>query len=68
MQLFYSAVALSAVTVLYLLWRSYRVWLLQRRHVLRERVAHLLWVMADIEQPPHTRKQPRRFDNLADLN
>ncbi len=50
MQLFFCVTALAAVTVIYLLWRSHQMSLAQRQRVLHERVAHLLWVMADVDE------------------
>jgi len=49
MPLLISTLALAAVTVIYLVWRTYISGLLQRRRVLRDRVTHMLWVMADLE-------------------
>ncbi len=67
MALFFCATALAAVTVIYLFWRSYQTSLVQRRHVLRERVAHLLWVAADIDETPGSRKLAREFDSPMDV-
>ena len=50
MPLVYCTIALFAVTVIYLFWRSYLSVLLQRRRVLRDRVAHMLWVMAETDE------------------
>jgi hypothetical protein len=55
MALVYSALALAAVTVIYLFWRSYISVLLQRRQVQRERVAYMLWVMAEEAETPRRR-------------
>ena len=49
MALLICTLALAAVTVIYLVWRTYISELLQRRRVLRDRVTHMLWVMADLE-------------------
>ena len=57
MSLFYCAIALAAVTVIYLFWRSYLWGLLQRRRILRDRVAHMLWVMADVEDEPQRKTE-----------
>jgi hypothetical protein len=67
MPLFYCAIALAAVTVIYLFWRSYLAVLLQRRRVLRERVTHMLWVMADPEDSPQPRNPKREFDSSPDM-
>jgi hypothetical protein len=64
MPLLYSALALAAVTVIYLFWRSYLSFLLQRREVLRERVAFMLWVMAEDAESPRGRGDS---DRMADL-
>jgi hypothetical protein len=67
MPLFYCAIALAAVTVIYLVWRTYLSGLLQRRRVLRERVTHMLWVMADVEDEPNRKKRKREFDSSPDM-
>jgi hypothetical protein len=67
MPLFYCAAALTAVTVIYLFWRSYRTTLSTRRQVLRDRVAHLLWVMADVEENPRSRKVVETVDSPLDV-
>lgn len=37
-----------AVSTIYCIWHTYALWLrLQRAQVLRERVAYMLWVMAN---------------------
>jgi len=51
MHLLTCTLALAAVTVIYLVWRTYISGMLQRRRVLRDRVTHMLWVMADLEEP-----------------
>ncbi len=33
-----------AIATVYCLWRGYHVWRLECERVLRERVAHMLWV------------------------
>lgn len=67
MPMFNCAIALAAVTVIYLFWRSYLAAFLQRRRVLRERVAYMLWVMADeADGPP--RKRALQVDSSADVN
>jgi hypothetical protein len=40
-------VAALTVALIYYMWRSYNHARLARQRVLRERVAHMLWVMAD---------------------
>lgn len=67
MPLLSCAIALAAVTVLYLVWRSYRTSLFQRHRVLRERVAHLLWVAADVDDAPPPRKGSRPVDKSLDV-
>ncbi len=49
MPLLVCSIALLAVTVIYLFWRSYLQACERRQCVLRERVAFLLWVVADAE-------------------
>jgi hypothetical protein len=49
MSLLYCTIALLAVTVIYLFWRSYVCVVRARREILRERVAHMLWVMAEAD-------------------
>lgn len=66
MPLFFCAVAVSAVTVIYLFWLSYRTALVQRRRLLRERVAHLLWVLADADESP-AQNRTRKVDSPADM-
>lgn len=51
MSLITCTIALAAVTGLYVFWRAYISTLIQKRRQLRERVAHLLWVMADLDEP-----------------
>jgi len=50
MPLLVCSIALLAVTVIYLFWRSYLLAFERRQDVLRERVALLLWTAADAEQ------------------
>jgi hypothetical protein len=59
--------ALAAVTAIYLFWRSYLSGLLQRRRVLRDRVAFMLWVMADEDDGSATQKRTQKADSSADL-
>ena len=47
MQLFLCNVATLAVVLLFLVWRTHRGLVGGRRRRLRERVAYLLWVMAE---------------------
>ena len=44
-------VAALAVALLYYTWRAYHQARLARRRVLRERVAYMLWVLADRMDP-----------------
>jgi hypothetical protein len=67
MPLFFCAAALTAVTVIYLFWKSYQTSLEMRRRVLRERVAHLLWVMADADEMPQSRKVVKEVDSPLDV-
>ncbi len=66
MSLFWCAAGLAAVTVVYLYWRSYRVALGRRQSVLRERIALMLWVMADPDDDPDD-KNPAEVDSPADV-
>jgi hypothetical protein len=67
MSLFACAVAVAAVTAIYLFWKSYLAVLLQKRGVLRERVAFMLWVMADEEPASCAGRHRRAFDSSPDL-
>jgi hypothetical protein len=67
MSLFACAVALAAVTAIYLFWRSYLSVLLRRRSVLRERVAFMLWVMADDEAAAVPGTRERKLDSWPEL-
>jgi hypothetical protein len=40
------SVSTLAVSVIYCVWNAYRVALLRRERLLRDRVAYMLWVMA----------------------
>ena len=51
MQPFPAYVATLAVATVYYIWRGYAHALLRRQRMLRERVAFLLWVMADRIDP-----------------
>ncbi len=46
MQPIWCNVAALAVALIFYLWRTYRHLLLRRQRQLRERVAYMLWVMA----------------------
>jgi len=50
MPLLVCSIAILAVTVIYLFWRSYLQACERRQRVLRERVTFLLWVVADAEE------------------
>jgi hypothetical protein len=52
MPLLVCSIAILAVTVIYLFWRSYLQAYEQRQRALRERVAYLLWILADAEEEP----------------
>jgi hypothetical protein len=58
MTVFASATAL--VVSLYMVWRAYHSACLRREQRLRQRVAYLLWVMAEQDQP-------RPFGTLSGL-
>ena len=47
MNLIVCAASALSVAVLFYSWRSYHHQLLQQRNKLRERVAYMLWVMAN---------------------
>jgi hypothetical protein len=47
MQPFVGNVAALAVAVIFYLWRAHHQVYLQRQQMLRERVAYMLWIMAD---------------------
>jgi hypothetical protein len=67
MPLFFCAAAIAAVSVIYLFWRSYQTSLFVRRRVIRERVAHLLWIMADVDEKPSSRKLVPEVDSPLDV-
>ena len=50
MQQLACSIAILMVTVIYLFWRAYLQAALRRRQVLRERLAYLLWVLADMDE------------------
>ncbi len=64
MQLLACSIAILAVTVIYLFWRSHAESLARRRRVLRDRVASLLWAVADVEEEDET---VPAFDSSADV-
>jgi hypothetical protein len=41
-----------AVSTIYCVWHTYRLTLVDRQRVLRERVAYMLWVAATLEDRP----------------
>ena len=45
-------VAALAVALLYYIWRAYHHTRLARQRVLRQRVAYMLWVIADANDSP----------------
>jgi hypothetical protein len=47
MQFLLCNVATLAVVLLFLVWKTYRGVVTRRRRLLRERVAYMLWVMAE---------------------
>jgi hypothetical protein len=47
MQAYFGSVAVLAITTIYYSWRAYLQVYLFRRRNLRERVAHMLWAMAE---------------------
>jgi hypothetical protein len=47
MQLFVFTYPTLAVSAIYCIWQAYRRVLALRERVLRERVAYMLWVLAD---------------------
>jgi hypothetical protein len=48
MQPILASVPTLAVTTIFYVWSAYRRLQLQRERVLRERVAYMLWVMANL--------------------
>lgn len=44
------SIAALAVASIYYTWRAYREWLDRRQETLRERIAYMLWVMANRAQ------------------
>lgn len=50
MQQLACSIAILAVTVVYCFWRSYLEVARRRQQLLRERVAYLLWVAADVDE------------------
>ena len=51
MEMLFCNVAALAVAFLYYTWRAYHQARLARRRVLRARVAHMLWVVAERMDP-----------------
>ncbi|HVS39574.1 MAG TPA: hypothetical protein VMS17_28715 [Gemmataceae bacterium] len=51
MQMLFCNAAALAVALLFYTWRAYHQALLARRRVLRERVAYMLWVIAERMEP-----------------
>jgi hypothetical protein len=51
MQLLITQTALMVVTALYLVWRTYDEVRTRRQQTLRQRVAYMLWVMAERVEP-----------------
>ena len=51
MQQLACCIAILAVTAVYWSWRSYLTAVRRRRQLLGERVAYLLWVAADVDEP-----------------
>ncbi len=47
----YASAAALLVAALYVVWRAYRCSRLRREQRLRQRVAYLLWVMAEQDEP-----------------
>jgi hypothetical protein len=48
-------VAALAITLIFFSWRAYQTVCFRRQRLLRERVAYMLWVMADrVEHPEHS--------------
>jgi hypothetical protein len=45
-----------AVSTIYCIWPAYRRALLQRERALRERVAYMLWVLANPMSAGHTKR------------
>ena len=50
MQQFVCSIAILAVTIIYLFWRVYLQATHRRERLLRERIAYLLWVAADVDE------------------
>jgi len=67
MPLLVCSIAILAVTVIYLFWRSYLQSLERRQRHLRERVAYLLWVLAGADEDGLVASGAYPFDNRADL-
>lgn len=67
MPLVFCTAAVCAVALIHLFWRSYIGVLVQRRRVLRERVAHMLWIMAEENDDARSGKLPRKVDSSADV-
>lgn len=67
MPLLVCSIALLAVTVIYLFWRSYLQSLQRRQRTLRERVAYLLWIAAGAEEDTPLAFSAAAIDNHADV-
>ena len=67
MPLLVCSIALLAVTVIYLFWRSYLQSLYRRQRALRERVAYLLWIAAGAEEDADLAFSAAAIDNHADV-
>src|SRR5205085_7891603 len=67
MPLLVCSIALLAVTVIYLFWRSYLQWLVRRQRALRERVAFLLWISAGTDEDAGLAFTTAAIDNHPDV-
>ena len=67
MSLLVCSIALLAVTVIYLFWRSYLQSLERRQSALRERVTYLLWIVAGAEEDLDFAFSAAAMDNPADV-
>jgi hypothetical protein len=67
MPLLVCSIALLAVTVIYLFWRSYLQATQRRQRTLRDRIAYLLWVTAGAEEDADLVFSTAAIDNHADV-
>ena len=67
MQQLACSIAILAVTVLYLFWRAWLQATHRRTRLRRERVAYMLWVLADVDEAALAAWSPATIDNTLDV-